>query len=71
MKILLEGQILPYERASEGPFVDFTDTYDVIRQEPVIKLQKMHYKNDSLYHAIMPAGNEHKLFQGLPRSPEL
>jgi anhydromevalonate phosphate decarboxylase len=70
-EILLEGQILPYKRAPEGPFVDLTDTYDVIRQEPVIKLSKMHYKNDPLYHAIMPAGNEHKLLQGLPQEPRI
>ena len=70
-EILLEGQILPHERAPEGPFVDLTDTYDVIRQEPVIKLSKMHYKNNPLYHAIMPAGNEHKLLQGLPQEPRI
>lgn len=70
-EILLEGQILPYERAPEGPFVDLTDTYDVIRQEPIIKLSKMHYKNNPLYHAIMPAGNEHKLLQGLPQEPRI
>lgn len=70
-EILLEGEILPHERAAEGPFVDLTDTYDVVRQEPVIKLQKMHYKDDPLYHAIMPAGNEHKLLQGLPQEPRI
>ncbi len=70
-EILLEGQIMPHERAPEGPFVDLTDTYDVVRQEPVIKLQKMHYKDNPLYHAIMPAGNEHKLLQGLPQEPRI
>lgn len=70
-EILLEGKILPHERAAEGPFVDLTDTYDVVRQEPVIKLHKMHYKEDPLYHAIMPAGNEHKLLQGLPQEPRI
>ena len=70
-EILLEGQILPHERAPEGPFVDLTDTYDVVRQEPVIKIKKMHYKEDTLYHAIMPAGNEHKLLQGLPQEPRI
>ena len=70
-EILLEGQILPYERDSEGPFVDLTDTYDVVRQEPIIKIDKMHYKNETLYHAIMPAGNEHKLLQGLPQEPRI
>ncbi len=70
-EILLEGKIMPHERAAEGPFVDLTDTYDVVRQEPVIQLEKMHYKNDPLYHAIMPAGNEHKLLQGLPQEPRI
>ncbi|MEG3225078.1 MAG: hypothetical protein BME94_06030 [Methanobacteriales archaeon Met13] len=70
-EILLEGKILPHERAQEGPFVDLTDTYDVIRQEPVIKLDKMHYRVNTLYHAIMPAGNEHKLLQGLPQEPRI
>ena len=70
-EILLEGKILPHERDSEGPFVDLTDTYDVVRQEPIIKLEKMHYKENPLYHAIMPAGNEHKLLQGLPQEPRI
>lgn len=70
-EILLEGEILPHQRAEEGPFVDLTDTYDVVRMEPVIKLHKMHYKKDPLYHAIMPAGLEHKLLQGLPQEPRI
>jgi 2,5-furandicarboxylate decarboxylase 1 len=70
-EILLEGKILPHERDSEGPFVDLTDTYDVVRQEPIIKLEKMHYKENPFYHAIMPAGNEHKLLQGLPQEPRI
>lgn len=70
-EILLEGHILPNERKSEGPFVDLTDTYDKIRDEPVIKLSKMHYKDNPYYHAILPAGNEHKLLQGLPQEPRI
>ena len=70
-EILLEGQIIPHERDSEGPFVDLTDTYYVIRQEPVISIGKMHCKDKPLYHAIMPAGNEHKLLQGLPQEPRI
>lgn len=70
-EILLEGQIIPHELAPEGPFVDLTDTYDVIRQEPLISIEKMHYKDKPLYHAIMPAGNEHKLLQGLPQEPRI
>mgnify|MGYP000994328745 FL=1 len=70
-EILLEGRMMPHERAEEGPFVDLTDTYDVVRMEPVIELDRMHYRHDSLYHAIMPAGFEHKLLQGLPQEPRI
>ncbi|MCD7781428.1 MAG: UbiD family decarboxylase [Methanosphaera sp.] len=70
-EILLEGQILPDKRATEGPFVDLTDTYDKVREEPIIKLSRMHYNDDAYYHAILPAGNEHKLLQGLPQEPRI
>lgn len=70
-EIIMEGKILPHEREPEGPFVDLTDTYDVIRNEPVIELGKIHYKDDPFYHAIMPAGFEHRLLQGLPQEPRI
>ncbi len=62
-EIIMEGQIPPREREPEGPFVDLTDTYDVVRNEPVIELSKIHYKENPYYHAIMPAGFEHRLLQ--------
>ena len=69
--IIFEGKILTKERAKEGPFVDLTDTYDVIRDEPVIKLDQMHLKENAMYHAILPAGFEHKLLQGMPQEPRI
>jgi UbiD family decarboxylase len=69
--IIFEGKILAGEYAKEGPFVDLTDTYDVIREEPVIKLNKMHIKENAIYHAILPAGFEHRYLQGLPQEPRI
>lgn len=70
-EIILEGKLLAGERADEGPFVDLTDTYDVVRQEPVIELDKMHLKENAMYHSILPAGFEHRLLQGLPQEPRI
>ncbi len=70
-EIIMEGKLLPHIRESEGPFVDLTDTYDVVRDEPVIRLDKIHYKENPYYHAIMPAGFEHRLLQGLPQEPRI
>lgn len=69
--IIFEGKLLAGERTKEGPFVDLTDTYDIIRDEPVIKLNKMHLKDNAMYHAILPAGFEHRLLQGLPQEPRI
>ena len=49
-----------------------TDTYDIVRDQPVINLSKMHIKKDNpKYHVIIPAGFEHKLLQGLPQEPRI
>lgn len=70
--IILEGKISVTETVTEGPFVDLTDTYDIIRDQPIINLEKMHIKKDNpAYHAIVPAGFEHKLLQGLPQEPRI
>ena len=70
--IILEGKISVTETIAEGPFVDLTDTYDIIRDQPIINLEKMHIKKDNpYYHAIVPAGFEHKLLQGLPQEPRI
>ncbi len=70
--IILEGKISVTETVAEGPFVDLTDTYDIIRDQPIINLSKMHIKKENpAYHAIVPAGFEHKLLQGLPQEPRI
>ena len=69
--IILEGKISVTETVEEGPFVDLTDTYDIIRDQPIINLETMHIKKDAVYHAIIPAGFEHKLLQGLPQEPRI
>ncbi|MBS7256821.1 MAG: UbiD family decarboxylase [Methanobrevibacter sp.] len=70
--IILEGKISVTETIAEGPFVDLTDTYDIIRDQPIINLEKMHIKKENAaYHAILPAGFEHKLLQGLPQEPRI
>ncbi len=70
--IILEGKISVTETIAEGPFVDLTDNYDIIRDPPIINLEKMHIKKENAaYHAILPAGFEHKLLQGLPQEPRI
>ena len=70
-EIVLEGYIDPTERVDEGPFVDITGTYDVVRKEPVIHITRMLHRKDPIYHGIVPAGPEHLLMMGVPYEPRI
>ena len=63
--------IITGEDDDEGPYVDITGTVDDIRQQPVIQISEIHHRNSPIFHAILPAGKEHKTLMGLPRAPTI
>jgi UbiD family decarboxylase len=65
-EIVIEGRFLP-ERVDEGPFLDLTGTFDIIRKQPVFEVTCITRRKDAIYHALNPAGMEHQLLMGLPR----
>ena len=65
---VFEGRIT-FDTASEGPFVDITGTYDFVREQPVIKVDRIWACKDPMFQLLLPGGNEHYLFMGLPREP--
>jgi UbiD family decarboxylase len=69
-EIILIARLLDRTHA-EGPFVDLTGTYDIVRQEPVVEIQSMYIRSDAVFHAILPGGFEHKLLMGFPREPSI
>jgi len=70
-EIVLEGYVDPTEKVNEGPFVDITGTYDVVRKEPVIHITRIIHRKDPIYHGILPAGPEHLLMMGVPYEPRI
>ncbi|MHC1755966.1 MAG: UbiD family decarboxylase [Methanosarcina sp.] len=70
-EIVLEGYVDPIEKVDEGPFVDITGTYDVVRKEPVIRITRIIHRKDPIYHGILPAGPEHLLMMGVPYEPRI
>ncbi|MGP8131678.1 MAG: UbiD family decarboxylase [Thermoplasmata archaeon] len=70
-EIVLEGKILHDETTKEGPFVDLTNTYDVVRVQPVFVIEKIAMRRNAVYHALLPGGNEHRLLMGAPRTPTI
>ncbi|HIH69479.1 UbiD family decarboxylase [Methermicoccus shengliensis] len=70
-EMVLTGYISKDEVVDEGPFVDVTGTYDIVRPQPVVRFERMYCREDAIYHAIMPAGKEHRLLMGIPYEPKL
>ncbi len=64
-EIILEGRITS-ETVPEGPFVDITGTYDRVRNEPVIKFDRMYLEKDPIYYSITPGMQEHQILMGVP-----
>ena len=69
-EIVLEGRIIK-ETHSEGPFVDLTETYDLVREQPVLEIKRITRRKDAIYHALLPGGLEHKMLMGMPREPTM
>ncbi len=55
----------------EGPYVDITGTLDGVRQEPVIRIDGISHRENPIFHALIPAEQEHKTLMGLPRTPTI
>ena len=69
-EIVLEGRITS-QRHGEGPFMDLTETMDIVRQQPVIEIDLITHRRDPIFHALLPGGLEHKILMGMPKEPTI
>ncbi len=65
----LEGRVILDEKHDEGPFIDLTETVDIIRQEPVFEVKKITHRKNAIWQALLPGRLEHKILMGMPREP--
>ena len=70
-EFVIEGTVYLDRRSPEGPFVDLTETYDTIRQEPTMLVKAVTHRRDAIWHALLPGALEHKLLMGMPREPTI
>jgi len=70
-EFILEGRVYMDERHSEGPFVDLTETYDTIREEPIFEVKKITHRKEPIWQALLPGALEHKILMGMPREPTI
>jgi len=68
-EFVLEGRIYLEERHPEGPFIDLTETVDVIREEPIFEVRKITHRKTAIWQGLLPGRSEHKVLMGMPREP--
>jgi 2,5-furandicarboxylate decarboxylase 1 len=59
------------ELHDEGPFLDLTETFDIVRKQRVAKVKKIYVKKGAMYHALLPGALEHRVLMGMPREPTI
>ena len=63
-ELVMLGKLTP-ELGEEGPFVDITGTYDLVRQQPIVKITKiLRQKHNPIYYALIPGRGEHSFLMG-------
>jgi UbiD family decarboxylase len=67
-QIVMEARITK-EEADEGPFVDITGTYDPVRKQQVVKVDRLWHVDGPVLYAISPGAHDHYLMMGMPREP--
>jgi len=70
-EFVIEGKVTLEEKHDEGPFIDLTETYDTIREEPVFEVKKITHRKDAIWQALLPGALEHKILMGMPREPTI
>ena len=70
-EIVIEGRLLPHERAREGPFGEFPQYYGPAGDRPVLAVDAITRRRDAIFHTIVPAAMEHLLLGAIPREASL
>lgn len=64
-EIVLEGRVLK-DQFQEEWMTEMLRTYDQKRKQPVFELEAIRYRNNAIYHDILPGYAEHRLLMSMP-----
>src|SRR2546427_6659524 len=67
---VLEGRLIN-ERHAEGPFVDAVRTYDRVREEPILVLDRVYHRDDPAFHFSVGRLDEYFLVITMRREPSI
>jgi 2,5-furandicarboxylate decarboxylase 1 len=70
-EMIIEGQILPHVRRTEGPFGEFTGHAVSQDERPVIEVTAITYRKNYIFQDVHAGYTEHKLMGAVPREAAL
>ena len=70
-EIVIEGRLMPHERAREGPFGEFPQYYGPAGERQVLVVDALTRRRAAIFHTIVPAAMEHLLLGAIPREASL
>ena len=53
-EFVFEGKVVLEEKHDEGPFIDLTETVDVVRQEPIFEVKKITHRKTAIWQGLLP-----------------
>jgi len=69
-EIVMEGKILQ-DKTNPEWMVEMLQTYDHKRTQPVFELESLYYRNNPIFHDVLPGYSEHRLLMGMPIESKL
>jgi UbiD family decarboxylase len=69
-EIVLEGRIIK-EEVQEGPFLDLTGIYDIIRPQHIIEIKCITHRKNPIFQTLLAGKREHRILMGMPREPTI
>ncbi len=76
LKVPRDSEVVMFTRIKkkedeEGPFVDLSDTWDRIREQPVMVVDELWMRKDPHIRILLPGKGEHKNLMGVPQEPRI
>lgn len=68
-EMIIEGEILPYRRSTQGPLANYAGTYGESWEGPVLKVKAVTHRKYPIYQDLLPFTPEHHLLLSLPFEP--
>ena len=65
-EVILEGEILPFERVDEGPFGEFTGYSLGSRKREIFQVNAITHRKDAIFHDITVGHFDHLLLSTIP-----